>query len=1242
MPTGRPYFAETADLIRLGNDFLEISFIKSKNGAIGSIFSKIRGQEFRTNATSRPSLYLLHFIGDRELGLLVDDAAVFYHRVREVNNAIILEMFTKGFERVGGSSLTSVGVTITVYGNSSLTTWRLTVNSTENLSLDRVSFPLVNGFLSIGADSSDDYILVPGPGDTMIKDPYRSIILGRRAGIVSGPYPSYGARLQMLAVGDKDGGLYLATYDTAGHVKKFAVSRQLDYNLAITIEHLLPEQVLQTYELPYDTVLGVFSGDWYSAAEIYRQWATKQWWVQQGPFYTNPNLPAWFRNGFVMLGVLSYSAIDLKRWTAFSDVPKLAEEYAELLNVPILVRWLGWERYGNWVAPDVFPPREGWDSFRHVISELHRQGHKVMIALSAGPWDTFLPSYATVGKACVKLNRDGSEVIRQEGLRTVAWASLGCKEFRQIILNTTLALVEAGADAVNLDAMFTEPYDYRKTIDHPPGYGKWWADAAIQLLSSIRQEARRINPHFIITNEGAPELFIPYTDMYLSDDDNIRNDEWRLTTFGDSYEIVPLFEYVYHEYTLPFSRDWLFPFDEDPLGYMDRVARGIVNGVVPSFHLWLDREDWGRKYANMLYGWARDYLLRGRMLPPPELKAPSFQISVFTPNLRQWVNKTVGSVQLSRWLSPEGRQGYVIVNVRPTAVSFDINVEPLPMPDRTYSVIAVSDQKIHVIAQDIRLPTVLRVTVDPEDTLLLEVVDSGIIAQVLSRHKAFEISHIMGKEVLRVKKLGIDVNEAVLLMEGAKKAYSDSKIEEALALGTRSLIEAARVLSRFKFLLQNQTLFDSYLSNADKLLHEGRFTEAAGSALKAVSLVLTILVPSLIFDEFHTDWSTLSLDEAQRIASRIPGTEPSSFYYRELKEVVERLRYSTLRLTSEGITDRILADAELLILPVITRSISSQEVEVILDFVRKGGGLLIIGSAEMSGEGVTSMNSLVERFGLKFYQGAVRASRYLWDEGSFLVTDIVHGHRVTEGVESVIANWMVPIRLLSPNPNVTVLIYAPSDARAPELSGPFVHTAVIEYGAGRIVVMADEFVFKFEPDNTLVKNILEWLLEPMGIQKTVILDQVDPPISLVKVGSYVSVSMHAVFASSGRDAVGVGIMIDGLEYVTNSTGWLEVTAKSDTAAVKVFTPTRIPRPGSYRVLQAFPSPMVIWGPADISLMTGSEVTDVGSAATTTTMVRMAQPPFDLTAAALETVLAVAAVLFALRKSQLDFRCSSNT
>ena len=102
-------------------------------------------------------------------------------------------------------------------------------------------------------------------------------------------YPG-GTFAQFLAYYNEQAGLYLACEDTAANVKMIMpVHREPGMRLGMAHIGDWPSTGERTLE--YDVVLGTFTGDWYAAADLYRQWALQQPWAT--PLQRRTDVPAW-------------------------------------------------------------------------------------------------------------------------------------------------------------------------------------------------------------------------------------------------------------------------------------------------------------------------------------------------------------------------------------------------------------------------------------------------------------------------------------------------------------------------------------------------------------------------------------------------------------------------------------------------------------------------------------------------------------------------------------------------------------------------------------------------------------------------------------------------------------------------------------------------------------------------------------------------------------------------------------
>ena len=205
------------------------------------------------------------------------------------------------------------------------------------------------------------------------------------------PLPRFHVR-SVPGIGTAQGGVYVACEDTAGNVKILkALKRGTGMRLGIAHVGDWPTSGERTLE--YDVVLGSFQGDWYDAADLYRDWTLRQTWAT--PLLNGRDVPAWVL-GFT--GVChgssarlhgSRSAWRSKRFSPTRNAcPRSSNCSASGSALAVIL--MAWERGGPWVYPDCFPPAGGDEAMRRFGESVRDAGlaHRIVLqwnALGAEP-----------------------------------------------------------------------------------------------------------------------------------------------------------------------------------------------------------------------------------------------------------------------------------------------------------------------------------------------------------------------------------------------------------------------------------------------------------------------------------------------------------------------------------------------------------------------------------------------------------------------------------------------------------------------------------------------------------------------------------------------------------------------------------------------------------------------------------------------------------------------------------------
>lgn len=177
---------------------------------------------------------------------------------------------------------------------------------------------------------------------------------------------------------------------------------------------------------------------------------------------------------------------------------------------------------------------------------------------------------------------------------------------------------------------------------------------------------------------------------------------------------------------------------------------------------------------------------------------------------------------------------------------------------------------------------------------------------------------------------------------------------------------------------------------------------------------------------------------------------------------------------------------------------TEEEVELIIDFVRNGGGLFVIADHSNVYRHAERINPFLKPMGIEvMYHTAVdRAPQYSVSGGGWLMAFDFEEHPVTEEVEMISFKTGGPMATDHGVAFTSELSFADywdesntggfygdwrqGEDRELEPSGPLAIVAAAEFGAGRVAVVGDQNIFgdawlHFGNNFELATNIVEWL-----------------------------------------------------------------------------------------------------------------------------------------------------------------------
>jgi hypothetical protein len=223
-------------------------------------------------------------------------------------------------------------------------------------------------------------------------------------------------------------------------------------------------------------------------------------------------------------------------------------------------------------------------------------------------------------------------------------------------------------------------------------------------------------------------------------------------------------------------------------------------------------------------------------------------------------------------------------------------------------------------------------------------------------------------------------------------------------------------------------------------------------------------VADVLFDEAHSEAWTIRPELAARMQPKHPG---DSSYARAAALLSER-DFRVHANAGEQLTSDVLAGHDVLVIahpsdPAWERTtgqgsprFTAQELDAIEEFVRTGGGLIVMGETEQEKYG-NNVNELLARFGIHLENDTVQDYEHHHGAPSWILAQLGDGGRGRDGDLLARVSQACFYRATTVSSDNGARVLARSHASASTPSAPLLVTT--QYGDGRIVVTADSDLF---------------------------------------------------------------------------------------------------------------------------------------------------------------------------------------
>lgn len=377
---------------------------------------------------------------------------------------------------------------------------------------------------------------------------------------MGGLYPRAG-HMQFMAYYSEKGGLYFAAHDDRKNLKTLEVRPEGE---GLCLEHrVMPGGTIGKWEMGYDIVIGGFYGDWYDAADIYRNWFENSA-LKPIRLAENALLPKWMDDSPVIIiypirGGKDTGDMTPNCYYPFGEGVQYVNRISEKLGCRVMALMMHWEGTAPWAPPLVWPPYGGEEGFKKAVRMLHEKGNLAGVYCSGIGWTTesyLVPeydpqkAYEEYGMEtciCLSPKEEMQETSTLMGIRRAYSLCPAHDAVSDIVTAEVEKIAESGVDYCQFfDQNWggNAKFCYSRNHGHPAAPGKWMTEAMLRMQESANARIREMGSEMVLgTESAAAEPFIdalPFNDL--------RFIKWYY--YGTP---VPAYSYITHEYTNNFA-----------------------------------------------------------------------------------------------------------------------------------------------------------------------------------------------------------------------------------------------------------------------------------------------------------------------------------------------------------------------------------------------------------------------------------------------------------------------------------------------------------------------------------------------------------------------------------------------------------------------------------------------------------------------------------------------------------------
>ncbi|OHB54224.1 MAG: hypothetical protein A2Y12_04325 [Planctomycetes bacterium GWF2_42_9] len=451
-----------------------------------------------------------------------------------------------------------VTANISLPSGNNPSTWTIAVANTSSMwGIESVRYPLLRTVCKSG---TADVLLPTGAyGGTLKKN---------NTSTWNDHYPSGSPYccMQFVAFNKGNAGLYIAAHDGNANYKTLDLTLDQHFFFDVLAEN--PNEAGDANLPAISFVVQAYSGNWWEAAKIYRDWALQQKWADEGWLADRTNIPG----NFLDIGYWAADTANPNSWLGddifVTDMGRMKSTFAPL---KLGLHWYGWNSSPfDTNYPEMFPILD--QGIDDDIETFQAQGTSVMPYTNGLMWDTGLSNFTGTAQPAAVKDKDGNLVLAAGELGhefammcpyTSVWQDK-IHDLCERLINPN----ELDVDGIYLDQLGGHKPDlcYDSSHGHPLGGGHHWVDGYRTMLSNI---TTTVGSNAYLASEMFAEPYMDYIHGFL------------IGALYRATDDVPLMQAVYSGYANTFGA---LESECDSFGTFTLIqGTSFLYGVTPSW-----------------------------------------------------------------------------------------------------------------------------------------------------------------------------------------------------------------------------------------------------------------------------------------------------------------------------------------------------------------------------------------------------------------------------------------------------------------------------------------------------------------------------------------------------------------------------------------------------------------------------------------------------------------------------------